>query len=197
MSILSSLTLVVLDLDKTVWDFYAEHAAECADSLRPCAACKNADGSHDIVESRKRPGKRWRLHDEARAAIHKLFASPDKYVVRVASASSATTTARKLLRLYGLGKMVPHSQIYSGSKERHLRMIEAETRIPLDTRCVFFDDAPQFLAQARKLGVCAIKVDPSVGITPQLIQHGLRELYSRQASSRMLKSFLQKECFRI
>ena len=182
--------LVVLDLDKTVWDFYAERVEPWAQSLRPCAADRNADGTHDAVESRDRGGKRkWNLHSQSRAVAKHLLASPQRFVVRVASASPATSTARKLLRLYGLGALVRHSQIYSGSKDRHLRVIEAETKISLDSNCIFFDDAPVFLSQARKLGVVAVKVDPDVGVTLTLLEKGLRELQSKRSSARILKSF--------
>ena len=105
--------LIVLDLDHTVWNFYATDAS---DAMSPYHSIDN-----DTVSSADM--QRFELFKGSREVIAYVLARPSQFVVRVASASVATQCAKELLSLFGLQPLCVGAQIYGGDKTKHLKMI--------------------------------------------------------------------------
>lgn len=193
----SSALLVVLDLDKTIFNFYADNAASAAKGrgfvlsdgnghdrlvIKQSGDCGSQGASATTV---------WSLHSQARIVINHLLAHPEQFVVRIASASNSGGTARAMLQAYGFpSRLWEGSQIYSGDKTKHLNDISRETGIPL-SQAIFFDDAPVFCKQAELAGVVAIRVDPNVGITMRHLLRGVQVLKNRSSAAKFMQQFLR------
>ena len=180
--------LVVLDLDLTVWAFYADHAATAAAAGGGGGFRSLGDPDVLVVDGGR---TEWRLCGEARRVIEHLAARPEQYVVRIASASAAGATARALLRAYGFSALVRGAQIYPGNKgARHLAEIARETGLPL-SEAVFFDDVPSFCRQVEAAGATAVRVDRDRGVTMADLTRGLARAISTAKSARFLQQFVR------
>ena len=178
--------LIILDLDQTVFNFYAHNAYASVQSFPPFTKVNK-----DTLKTSN--GQQFQLFPGARKVIEFLLAKPNEYIVRIASASRATSCAKEMLLLFGFpARLLKGAQIFSGDKTKHLTTIGLETQISLNSRCIFFDDLTVFCNQAEKIGVTAVKVDPSVGITLELLSHGLSKLKTKNKSSNFMSQWASK-----
>ena len=171
-----STTLIIFDLDKTIWNYYAERPKPPFTVI-----------SKDTIQTSD--GTNYSLHVGAREVIDYVLSRPNEYTARIASACPATAIAKQLLKLYGFPTLCKGSQIYSGNKTSHLKSIEKETSIPLNSKTIFLDDNKTFCSQAEKLGVSSCLVDPDVGLNMFYFQRGLSLLESKNKSANLMSNW--------
>ena len=171
-----STTLIIFDLDKTIWNYFAERPKPPFTVI-----------SKDTIQTSN--GTNYSLHVGAREVIDYVLSRPNEYTARIASACPATAIAKQLLKLYGFPTLCKGSQIYSGNKTSHLKSIEKETSIPLNSKTIFFDDNKTFCSQAEKLGVSSCLVDPDVGLNMFYFQRGLSLLESKNKSANLMSNW--------
>ena len=108
--------------------------------------------------------------------------------IGIASSSSATEVARRLLRSFGLASKIAHAEVHAGRKEPHLRAIASKLRVPLN-RTIFFDDLPHNIRDAERLGCTSVRVNN--GLTANDMRCGLQRLGERGRGSALMSSWLR------
>ena len=68
------------------------------------------------------------------------------------------------------------------SKTRHFRLIQEATQIPYEDM-LFFDDAPDNIECAERLGVTAVLVEKGVGITWEMVNSGIKRWREKNVSA--------------
>ena len=108
--------------------------------------------------------------------------------IGIASSSSATEVASRLLRSFGLTPLIRHAEVHAGRKEPHLRAIASKLRVPLN-RIIFFDDLPHNIRDAERLGITSVHVQN--GMTKSDLRCGLQRLGERRRGSALMSSWLK------
>ena len=144
--------LVVFDLDNTVWNPELYMLGR-----RPVA-------NKDIY-----------LCEGSAAALRELWEA--EVAGAVASRTHRGDLAEELLDVFevspglSLSRVLPHREIYTGSKRKHFQNLQKKTGVPY-SEMLFFDDWTQNLADVTQLGVLSIHTPR--GLTTNLWRGGLR-----------------------
>ena len=97
----------------------------------------------------------------------------------------------KIIEKHNEAWVLKHNRIFHDNKQRHIRELCKETKIPME-RTVLFDDSRYFRSQVEKIGVLAIPIDPKIGITLKDVRSGIERLRSRQKEQSMMLSYFKK-----
>lgn len=164
--------MVVLDLDFTLWPYYAEN-----------------------VDREKTPAERYSCRDNVPSffdgvenALNGLRQNTN-VVTAIASCSPDKTMCRSILRRRGFEWIMKYSEIYPGSKADHVRNLSRRSGIPLSAT-VLFDDCALFRSQAESVGAFTVAIDRSIGFTTTVLRKGLQGLKDRERSSNLMRAFL-------
>lgn len=130
-------------------------------------------------------GRSLHLFGETRIVMEACQAA--RCPIAIASASSASETALRLLRSFGLPP-VSWAEIHPGKKDAHLNAIAAALRVPLD-RALFFDDRKHNIRTAELLGVGGC-VQVNRGLTAADMRAALSKLRESGHGSELLRGWL-------
>ena len=166
---MSKTLLVILDLDYTLWPYYAHNVTN--ERVHKCVLF---DGVTEVLQ-------------------HLKVLQEKKHVIKVAiaSASPKKEICVKILEKHNEAWVLKHNRIFHDNKQRHIRELCKETKIPME-RTVLFDDSRYFRSQVEKIGVLAIPIDPKIGITLKDVRSGIDRLRSRQKEQSMMLSYFKK-----
>ena len=141
---MSSLPIVVFDLDFTVWDAGGTW-------------CDHLDPPFSISDGRvvDRYDSHVRLYPDVRDILEEL--SDAGHFLSVASRTGRPDWARELMELLEIRHLFEHEEIYPGSKVTHFRGI-AEASGSEYANMVFFDDEHRNIVEVGALGVHAVHV---------------------------------------
>ncbi|ONI02487.1 hypothetical protein PRUPE_6G201600 [Prunus persica] len=146
-------TLVVFDLDYTLWPFY-------------CECCDEDEMPY--------------LYPQASAI---LYALKDKAIsMAVASRSPTPDIAKSFLQTLGIHSLFVTQEIFSSwtHKTEHIQRIHATTGVPFSSM-LFFDDEDRNIQTVSKMGVTSILVGNGVNLGA--LRQGLLEFSRKSASS--------------
>ncbi|XP_070582531.1 magnesium-dependent phosphatase 1 [Erythrolamprus reginae] len=149
-------SLVVFDLDYTLWPFWVDTHVD--PPFR-----KKSDGS--VQDRNQRPVQ---LYPEVPEVLHQL--NSEGIAMAAASRTSEIQGARQLLDLFGLSRYFRYTEIYPGSKTTHFQRLSQQSGIPLQ-KMLFFDDESRNIRDVSTLGVVCIPVPR--GMTLSLLKEGL------------------------
>lgn len=107
--------------------------------------------------------------------------------IGIASSSSASDIAHRLLRVYSLAPMVSHAVVRPGRKQPHLRELANKFSVPCH-KMLFFDDLTHNIRDAEMLGCTAIHVVG--GMTMEELASGLKRFAERRRGSSFMSSWL-------
>ncbi len=115
---------------------------------------------------------------ECFAHLHTAMSEDEPLIAAIASRSDEPAWARECLAKFevkpgvAMADVVPErlTEIYKGSKVRHLQELQRKTNVPFSRTC-FFDDDPSNVADVSALGVHCI-LTPK-GVTRALFERGL------------------------
>ncbi|XP_009364249.2 magnesium-dependent phosphatase 1 [Pyrus x bretschneideri] len=146
-------SLVVFDLDYTLWPFF-------------CECCYYDDTPY--------------LYPQASGI---LYALKDKGIsMAVASRSPTSDVAKSFLQTLGIPSLFLTQEIFSSRthKTEHFQRIHATTGVPF-TEMLFFDDEDRNIQTVSKMGATSILVGNGVNLGA--LRHGLSEFARKSASS--------------
>ncbi|KAL6277339.1 hypothetical protein ACE6H2_020940 [Prunus campanulata] len=149
-------TLVVFDLDYTLWPFYCECCDEDEMPYMPY------------------------LYPQASAI---MYALKDKAIsMAVASRSPTPDIAKSFLQTLGIHSLFVTQEIFSSwtHKTEHFQRIHATTGVPFSSM-LFFDDEDRNIQTVSKMGVTSILVGNGVNLGA--LRQGLSEFSRKSASS--------------
>lgn len=170
----NDLILIVLDLDYTLWPFYAEKIDVKKNNI------------NRYLGTPPPP-----LFDGVSKCLHELKRNGRVRTV-LASCSRDSRMCKSLIRRHGHDWLLKNCQIYPGDKSRHLRVLSEITKIPL-SRCILFDDCALFRKQAERAGVLTMAVDRKKGMSIELLRKGLTALRQRKMSTTMMSMFVRRK----
>ena len=160
--------LVVVDLDYTLWPYYAHNVTN--ERVHKCVLF---DGVTEVLQHLK------------------VLQDKNEIVVSIASASPKKEVCVKILKQHNQAWVLKHNRIFHDNKQRHIRELCKETKIPME-RTVLFDDSKYFRNQVQQIGVLAIPIDPKIGITLKDVRSGIERLKSRQKERSMMSSYFKR-----
>uniref|UniRef100_A0A2N9IWM9 Magnesium-dependent phosphatase-1 n=1 Tax=Fagus sylvatica TaxID=28930 RepID=A0A2N9IWM9_FAGSY len=146
-------SLIVFDLDHTLWPLY-------------CECCNEDDVPY--------------LYPEARGI---LYAVKDSGIdVAIASRSPTSDIAKTFLDKLGIQSMTVAQEIFSSwtHKTEHFQRIQRSTGVPF-TSMLFFDDEDRNIEAVSKMGVTSILVGNGVNLGA--LRQGLAEFSQKSGSS--------------
>ncbi len=151
-------TLLVFDLDFTLWDA----GGTWCDHTRPPYRIRNgniydADNSH------------IRLYPDVKPLLEDL--RQQEIPMAIASKTGAPDWARELLGLFDIRHYFEHEEIYPANKTRHFRRIAAESGVAFGDM-IFFDDEYPNIRDISALGVHAVHVQN--GVTRSMVMDVIR-----------------------
>lgn len=167
--------LVVFDLDACCW---SPEMFELWGGGAPFKVVRDVPGDMTLADAR---GVKVRLLADVAwvfADLHARMRSGESIGAAIASRSDEPAWARECLRQFlvapsvAMNQVVPEglTEIYKGSKQRHLRAIQQKTGVAFNRMC-FFDDDPYNISEVSKLGVHCFHTPR--GVTKDLYQRGL------------------------
>ena len=161
--------LVVFDLDSTLWDGNCEHFGAC----------------HRIALDRVSDGSGFRtlrIFPEVKLVFDALHDA--RIPVAIASASPATSTAKRLLQLFGL--RYEHAEVFAGAKAKHFdRIRTASGRRHSFREMIFFDDLRH--VDVERLGVHTVRVRG--GLKASMLLEGFKAMSQAQKASGLMRKF--------
>ena len=165
---MSKTLLVVLDLDYTLWPYYAHNVTN--ERVHKCVLF---DGVVEVLK------------------YLKVLQDKNEAIVAIASASPKKEICVKILKKHNQAWVLKHNRIFHDNKQRHIRELCKETKISVE-RTVLFDDSRYFRSQVEKIGVLAVPIDPKTGITLKDVRSGIERLKSRQKERSMMSSYFKR-----
>ncbi|CAM1300623.1 MDP1 (predicted) [Pycnogonum litorale] len=151
--------LIVFDLDYTLWPFWVDT------HVSPPIKRKNdhvLDGS----------GRQLRCYKDVPEILNKL--REQEYTMAVASRTEWPEGGKKLVDLFGWDAYFKYKEIYPGSKVTHFKRFHEKSGVAYDDM-LFFDDEMRNVREIGKLGVTAVLVDSSEGLTFKVLEDGLKK----------------------
>lgn len=142
---MASPSLVVFDLDFTLWD--------CGGLWVDCTSHpfrKTATG--EVVDNM---GRRFRLYEDVLAILAEL---DELHIpLGVASRTDQPEWARDLLALFGIEKRLQFVEIYPGAKTAHFARLHDKSGFDFE-EMLFFDDESRNIRNVGALGVQCVEV---------------------------------------
>ncbi|KAJ9593158.1 hypothetical protein L9F63_015289 [Diploptera punctata] len=150
-------SLIVFDLDLTLWSFRVDKSAKSPFNL---------SRKGNITDTK---GKVFKTFPEVPEVLKEL--TEDNYKLAVASRIEDIPGAYQLLHLFELTHYFSYKEIYPGSKTVHFEQLCRKSGVDFNNM-LFFDDDKRNIRDISKLGVTVIQV-PDSGITSSLVKSGL------------------------
>jgi magnesium-dependent phosphatase 1 len=141
-------TLVVFDLDYTLWDA----GGTWCDQLAPPFSCQQGR----VVD---RDGSHVRLYSDVKRILN--WCDNHGLSMALASRTYEPAWAKRLLDLHGIRDRFVYEEIYPSSKDCHFKALQKQTGLPYD-QMLFFDDEPRNIREVGQLGVTAVHVREGV-----------------------------------
>ena len=154
------LSLVVFDLDFTLWD--------CGGTWCDCLSPPFRRTRERVVDTGDRHVK---LYDDVSQIMDHL----DKQAIPMALASRTEQPqwASQLLQLLEIQHRFQYSEIYPSSKLRHFQALQQDSQVPY-AEMLFFDDEMRNIREVSRQGVCCVHVDD--GMTWETFHAGVERL---------------------
>ncbi|XP_062871880.1 magnesium-dependent phosphatase 1 [Trichomycterus rosablanca] len=159
---MSNSTLVVFDLDYTLWPFFIDNYYNSSFHI---------DQSGKVVDSMNGHVK---LYEDTKEVLRSLHSQG--FQLAVASRAEDFDGATELLSVYDLNQYFSYKEIYEGSKVNHFRRLQEDSGVPY-TDMIFFDDDMWNISEVRRLGVYCVLVHD--GITCKLVDEELQKFMKR------------------
>lgn len=155
MSSSKTTSLIVFDLDYTLWPFWVDT------HVQP-PFCRRGS---QIVDAH---GCRVRVYAESDSLLSSLH--QQGYQMAVASRTSEINGAKQLLQLLDWQKYFQYTEIYPGCKREHFARLRRASGFGYD-EMLFFDDEQRNIDDLRSVGVRSVLVND--GVTRHLVQQAL------------------------
>jgi len=155
--------LFVFDLDYTLWEFH------CDCSSPPFS--KKGDRVYDSWSEMK-------LFPDTRGILQKLHS--EGHTIGVASRTSATREAEKLLQLFDLNQYISFKEIYPGCKITHFQRLSKDSGVA-HKDMLFFDDEYRNIRDLSQKGVTCVFLEGA--LTFDVLKNGLHQFQLNKKSS--------------
>lgn len=171
---------IVFDLDYTVWPFIID-----SQLLPPFRRENNQPNGH-IFDHNKR---KVTLYEDIELIVktlkEKCFKIDDDCArfLAIASRSTVHNQAVELLEMFGLFHYFDSIQIYSGSKQKHIKTIRNDLKLEKFSDILFFDDNKSNLEQTQALGLVGHQVRRHYGLSLNDFYLGLKKFNNFRAGN--------------
>jgi magnesium-dependent phosphatase 1 len=155
-------TVIVFDLDYTLWPYFIEHHVTAPIHKT----------SSKVVDSKGFTLTTFADVNRILKTLKEKCLGPHQHLA-IASRSITPELAMNAIELLGWKDYFSSIQIYPTPKSRHMNKIQEELRLAGFQEVLFFDDDQRNIVATRPMGVCAIQVDQSSGLTMEMMMIGL------------------------
>jgi magnesium-dependent phosphatase 1 len=150
-------TLIVFELDFTLWPFRVDKSAKSPFSI---------SRKGNVIDAR---GRVFMTFPEVPQLLMTL--TNNGYNLAVTSRIEDIPGAYQLLQLFGITQYFQYKEIYPSTKTVHFNQLRAKTGIKFD-HMIFFDDDKRNVRDVSRLGVMVFQV-PQSGITFSVLNTAL------------------------
>lgn len=173
--------VIAVDLDYTLWPYFVDCHVD------PPLARRSLSKSLEIVVDSN--GFDLSGFADVPRILHTLkhacLTQPNEHLA-VASRSTTERLARKVIDELGWTAYFSSFQIYPTNKINHMKRIRDELNGSFDRYedVLFFDDDFSNIKSTRTLGVCAVQVDESSGLSMKALRSGLQQYQAHSKSKK-------------
>ncbi|RNA30364.1 magnesium-dependent phosphatase 1-like [Brachionus plicatilis] len=163
---------IVFDLDMTLWPFLIDHKV-----LFPLRKI-NHHGNEKIFDHSNTEIKPFEDVPLILETLRNSCIGPNEFLA-IASRATAGEHARQLIDLFNWTNYFGSIQIYSGTKQKHMKRIFNDLKLKSFDEILFFDDSKLNLETTKSLGVIGHKVSRHYGLNVQEFLDGLDSYSSK------------------
>lgn len=158
---------IVFDLDMTLWPFLIDNQI-----FFPFRKI-NSHGKMKLFDNNNNEVKPY---DDVPLILYTLRNEcfKNKEFIAIASRATASERAMQLIDLFEWTNYFDSFQIYSGSKQKHMKQIKKELKLKSFDEILFFDDSKLNLETTKNLGVIGHKVTRHYGLSLEEFLNGLK-----------------------
>jgi magnesium-dependent phosphatase 1 len=159
-------TIIVFDLDYTLWPYFAD----C--HIEPPISKRRENGKEILVDS---TGRDIRGFSDVSKILKTLrdHCLDESQHIAIASRSTTPKLAMEIIEHLGWKNHISSFQIYPTNKKNHMNKIREELKFEKFEEVLFFDDDMSNIKSTSSIGVVAITVDNRRGVDLNTILHGL------------------------
>ena len=162
---------IVFDLDYTLWPFFIDDQVVKVYKWNEEGVLKTK-----MVDHKNKPITHY---EDITLIIKTLkdicFQGSNSLHMAIASRATMHDRAVEFFELFGWSGYFDSIQIYSGSKEKHMKNIFRELRLSNFNEILFFDDNRSNIEQAQRMGVIAHQVRRHYGLHVNELIKGLEK----------------------
>ncbi|XP_054290389.1 uncharacterized protein LOC129005505 isoform X1 [Macrosteles quadrilineatus] len=156
---------IIFNVDEVIWPFKVDKVMTPPLSING----RNKD------EIKDRMGKVYALYNDTRPVLSDLF---DKwYPVGGLVISTDPEKIETIMNLYDIDRFFRFFEVFPktpGCKVKHLKRMSERLQVDLN-EILYFDSDEYQLDEVKSLDITVIRVSPKLGLTYDIMQHGLHE----------------------
>jgi magnesium-dependent phosphatase 1 len=159
-------TVIVFDLDFTLWPYFVDH------HVTPPISKKKLNKREVIVDSDGFEMSGFVDVSRILKTLKEKCLGPDQHLA-IASRSTTPELAMETIELHGWKNYFSSFQIYPRNKTEHMKKIKEDLKFDKYQEVLFFDDEYHNIMDTSYLGVCAIEINRSLGLNIETLLAGL------------------------